>query len=109
MNRIAALAAGLLLASPAIHAQDQNAAPSPEQTQQMMEAAFGSMVPYMSKMVEATIQTQLRVLSQPESAAQMATYIRNLYNELVKQGFSEEQALRIASSLNVPSASSLSQ
>jgi hypothetical protein len=109
MTRIAALALGLLLIAPAIRAQDESKQPSPEQTQQMMEAAFGSMVPYMAKMVEATMQSQLRVLSQPETATHMATYVRNLYNELIKQGFSADQALQIASTLTVPSGAPLSQ
>jgi hypothetical protein len=104
MFRLTALAVGLFLLAPAVHGQDQTNQPSPEQVQQMMEATFSSMVPYMSKMVEAAIQSQLRVLARPESAAQMATYIRNFYLELVKQGFSEAQALQIASSIAVPSA-----
>lgn len=104
MFRLAALAISLSLLAPAVRAQDQANQPSPEQVQQMMEATFNSMVPYMAKMVEAMIQSQLRVLARPESAAQMATYIRNFYLELVKQGFSEAQALQIASSIAVPSA-----
>lgn len=104
MNKISAVALGLLLIAPAVRAQDQPNQPTPEQMQQVMEATFSSMVPYMAKMVEAMIQGQLRVLAQPESAAQMATYIRNFYNELVKQGFTEAQALQIASSVAVPSA-----
>jgi hypothetical protein len=67
------------------------------------------MVPYMAKMVEAMIQSQLNVLSRPESAAQMAAYVRNFYNELVKQGFTEVQALQIASSVALPSAAPPSQ
>ena len=104
MLRLAALAMSLSLLAPAVRAQDQPNQPSPEQMQQMMEATFSSMVPYMAKMVEAMIQSQLHVLARPESAAQMATYIRNFYLELVKQGFSEAQALQIASSVAVPSA-----
>ena len=104
MSRLVAIALGLSLLAPAAHAQSQTNQPSPEQVQQMMEATFSSMVPYMAKMVEAMIQSQLRVLAQPESAAQMATYIRNFYLELVKQGFSEAQALQIASSVSVPNA-----
>jgi hypothetical protein len=104
MTRIAALALGLFLLAPATQAQQQPNQPSPEQMRQMMDATFSSMVPYMAKMVEAMIQSQLRVLSRPESAAQMASYVRNFYNELIKQGFTEAQALQIASSLAVPSA-----
>lgn len=104
MFRLAALVVSSSLLASAAHAQDQSRQPSPEQMQQMMEATFSSMVPYMAKMVEAMIQSQLQVLARPESAAQMATYIRNFYLELVKQGFSEAQALQIASSVAVPSA-----
>ena len=103
MNRMAAMTLGLTLLSPSALAQQSNP-PSPEQVQQMMEATLGSMIPYMAKLVEAMIQSQLRVLARPESAAQMATYVRNFYNELVKQGFTEAQALQIASSLAVPNA-----
>lgn len=106
MNRIAALAACLLLATPAARAQDKASPPSPAQVQEMMDATFNTMVPVMARMVEATLQSQLQVLARPDSAAQMATYVRNFYSELVKQGFTEAQALQIASSLAVPSAAS---
>jgi hypothetical protein len=104
MNRIAAVIVGLVLLAPAANAQQQSNQPTPEQMQQMMAATFDSMVPYMGKMVEAMIQGQLRVLVRPETATQMAAYVRNFYDELVKQGFTEAQALQIASSLAIPSA-----
>jgi hypothetical protein len=109
MIRIAVLVLAGSLATPMALAQQQSNQPTPEQMQQIMDATFSSMVPYMAKMVEAMIQSQLNVLSRPESAAQMAAYVRNFYNELVKQGFTEVQALQIASSVALPSAAPPSQ
>lgn len=58
----------------------------------------------MAKMIEVGIESQLTVLSKPEAAEKMARYVRNFQEALIKQGFSKEEALRIVTSLSLPSA-----
>jgi hypothetical protein len=87
------------------NAQEKRPQPSGEEIQQQMEKTFAMMVPMMGKMVEAMIEAQLSVVSKPESAEKMARYVKNFQEALVKQGFSREEALRIVTSLPMPSAS----
>jgi hypothetical protein len=95
----------LLLAATFSQAQDKPPKqPSPEEMQKIMESAMGPMVPLMARMTESMIQAQLELMSKPESAEKMARYVRNLYEALQKQGFSKEEALRIAIALPMPSA-----
>ncbi len=38
------------------------------------------------------------VLAKPETAQNLATFVRNLYDALISKGFSKDEALRIVSS-----------
>ena len=85
--------------------QEKPPQPSPEAMRQQMEAAFGAMAPMMGKMTEAMIEAQLLIISKPESAEKMATYVKNFYEALMKQGFSKDEAFKIVTSVHIPSAS----
>src|SRR5512136_1476562 len=94
------LAAGTALA-------DEPAAdkkPSPDEMKQLMEMSFGSMVPIMGKMTEAVIEAELKIAEKPETAASLAVFKKNLYNALVKQGFTKEEAFEIMMNTSLPSA-----
>lgn len=95
-----ALAAGI----PAALAQEGNKKPTPEEMQQIMDATFGAMVPMMAKMTEVIIEAQLRIGVQPETATRLATFKRNLYDALLKQGFTKEEAFQIMLNTAPPSA-----
>lgn len=88
-----------------VDAQEKPHQPSPEEMRHQMEAAFGAMAPMMGKMMEAMIEAQLAVISRPESAEKMAQYVKNFYEALIKQGFTKEEALKIVTSISIPSAS----
>ena len=88
-----------------VDAQERRPQPSPEEIRQQMEVAFGAMAPMMGKMMEAMIEAQLAVISKPESAEKMAQYVKNFYEALIKHGFSKEEALKIVTSISLPSAS----
>jgi hypothetical protein len=77
--------------------------PSPEEMQKSMDAAMDSMVPMMGRMTEVTIEAQLKVAARPETAERVATFKKNLFDQLQKKGFSPEQALQITLSTPVPS------
>ncbi len=87
------------------NAQEKPEKPSPEAMQKQMEAAFSAMAPMMGNMMEAMIEAQLSVISKPESAEKMATYVKNFYEALLKRGFSKDEAFKIVTSVSIPSAS----
>ena len=78
-----------------------------EQFQKQMVASQDARLPFMAKEIELKLRTQLKVLGDPESSAMLARYIHNLYENLIKEGFSKEEALQIAS--RVPSPPQMSR
>lgn len=78
--------------------------PSPDEMKQLMEASMGAMVPMMGRMTEAMIDAQLRAAEKPENAQRIAAFKKNLFEALVKQGFSKEQAFQIMLNTALPSA-----
>ena len=78
--------------------------PSPEDMKQLMETSFGAMAPMMGKMTEAMLEAQLSVAEKPETAKRVATFKKNLFDELQKQGFSKRDALAIVQTTPLPAA-----
>ncbi len=78
--------------------------PSPDEMKQIMEMSLGSMVPIMGKMTEVVIDAELKIAEKPETAASLAVFKKNLYNALVKQGFTKEEAFKIMLNTSMPSA-----
>ncbi len=85
-------------------AQGTPKGPSQEEMQQTMENSMGAMAPMMGKMTEATIEAQLVAAEKPETARRIAVFKKNLYDELLRQGFSKERAFAIVLSTPLPSA-----
>jgi hypothetical protein len=73
-----------------------------EQLQKEIAAAQEAQLPYKGRVMELLIGTQLKALGDPDSAAQMAHYIHNLYENLIKEGFSKDEALQIAARVPLP-------
>lgn len=78
--------------------------PSPEDMQKMMEMSMGAMAPAMAKMTEAMIEAQLKAAENPETARRIAVFKKNLYDALLKQGFSKPEALSVMLATPAPSA-----
>jgi hypothetical protein len=97
--------APLVLASVA-NAQGLNQSKPQSQAdmQKSMDAAMGSMIPMMGRMAEVMIEAQLKAAARPETAASIATFKKNLYDELQKKGFTPEQALQITLATAPPAA-----
>ena len=81
------------------------ARPAAEEMQKSMEAAMGSMVPMMGKMTEVTVEAQLKIAVMPETAERLATFKRNLFEQLQKKGFTPAQAMQITLTTPLPSGS----
>lgn len=79
-------------------------APNPEQIKQLMQATMGAMVAIMGPMTEAIIEAQLNEAAKPDTAARLAAFKRQLYQALIKQGFTEQQALQITVATPAPVA-----
>ena len=99
------VAAALSLCAGFCFAQTQQKPPSPEEMQKIMDATMGSMVPMMGKMTEVMIDAQLNAAARPETAERMAAFKKNLYDALLKKGFTQDQALQITVATALPMAS----
>lgn len=62
----------------------------------------GMMGPMMEQMMTAGVTTTPRVLAKPESARQLATFVRNFYDTLVAKGFAKDEALKIVMAFGMP-------
>jgi hypothetical protein len=62
----------------------------------------GMMGPMMEQMMTAGMTATLRVLAKPESAQQLATFVRNFYDALIAKNFSKEDALKIVMAFGMP-------
>lgn len=76
---------------------------TPEQTKRMMEATFDAMVPVMKKMSDAMLDSMLEKGAEPDTAIKMAKFKKNLYEALLKEGFTKEQAFSIMENTSMPS------
>ena len=100
-------AATLLFACSCVaQAQDQakQKQPTPEEVNKLMDATMGAMMPIMGRMTEVMLEAQLKVAERPETADKVATFKRNLYEALIKKGFSPEQAMQLTLATAMPSA-----
>jgi hypothetical protein len=82
----------------------QRQPPSPEEMRKMMDASMGAVVPMMAKMTDAMLEVILKKGEEPSTAQRIARFKRNLYEALLKEGFSKQQALLIAASSSIPAA-----
>ena len=80
------------------------APPTPEEMKKIMDATFGAMVPMMGRMTEVMLEAQLKVAAEPQTAERLASFKKNLYDELIKKGFGKDQALQIVVATGIPSA-----
>jgi hypothetical protein len=78
----------------------QGQEPSQEEIMQMMGPMMGTM---MKNMIDAMLET----MAKPETAEQLATFSKNYYDALIAKGFSKDEAMRIVTSVGMPSIPSM--
>jgi hypothetical protein len=66
-----------------------------EQFQKQFAAMQESALPYKSKQLETLLRTPLKTLADPGSSADIAKYMRNLYDSLIKEGFTKDEAFQL--------------
>lgn len=79
--------------------------PSEQEMKKAMEATYGAMVPIIERMADAIIESRLNAGAKPETANRIAAFNKNLYDALIRQGFSKDEALQIMVSTPLPVAS----
>lgn len=106
------LLASLLLASFSMqcHAQQsssgQQSSYEPSKlAQTMMQASMSAMVSAVGPMAEAVVETELALGAKPETAERVAAFKRNLFEALIKKGFTAKEALQIVIATSPPSVS----
>jgi hypothetical protein len=75
----------------------------------MMEMSMGAMIPVMAKMTDAVLEVTLQKGDDPATARRIAKFKKNLYEALVNEGFSKEQAFTIMQSTSLPSAAPMTK
>ena len=75
-----------------------------EEIRRLMESSSNAMVPSAARTADAVLDAELKFAERPDTALRVASFKRNLYEALVKKGFSAEQAMQIV--LNTPLPSS---
>ncbi len=77
-----------------------------EEMNKMTEAVMG---PMMGQMMESMIRGMTKVMAEPETAQNLATFMRTYYLALIDRGFTEEEAMRIVTSTRLPSLGGMQQ
>jgi hypothetical protein len=97
----------LIVVAAASFCQAQEETMSQEQQQAMIQQQKDSMVPMLGQMMKAMLSSTFDVLSEPESAEKLASFTKNYYDALIKKGFSKDEALKIVTSVGMPSMPSM--
>jgi len=82
--------------------QDKESQQSTQQ-QEMLKM----MGPMMGKMMESMMEAMFTTMAKPQTAELLATFSKNYYDALIAKGFSKEDALRIVTSVGIPSIPSM--
>lgn len=85
---------------PSLEGQAQGREQNPEQARQQMEQMMG---PMMGMMMAQMMEGMAKAMAKPEVAESFAIFMRNYYNSLVKQGFTQEEAMKIVTASGIPS------
>jgi hypothetical protein len=84
---------------PALSAQQPTTPAKPDSAGAAMETMLRSMMDQqtarMAQLAAVSMTARLAVLAKPETAQNLATFVRNLYDALIAKGFSKDEALKI--------------
>ena len=109
---IALVAVLFAVYAPATSAQQPTTAAKPDSAGAAMETMLRSMMDQqtarMGQLVAVTMTARLAVLAKPETAQNLATFVRNLYDALIAKGFSKDEALKIVTAFGGTASSSSS-
>ena len=81
------------------NAPPAGASPDPDHR---IEDMSKRMTPMFGDMVQSMMQGKLKVFAQPETTTLLAKFVKNFYDDLIEQGFTKEEALRIVIAFGFP-------
>lgn|GEM_PF-2537279 len=100
---VACMGLALATAAAAQTVKVDTAKPAPDDLMaQMMDQNLKAMLPMLRAMTQTSIDAQLEAGAKPATVQQLARFKRNLYQELLKSGFNEQQALSIVVATPLP-------
>ena len=109
---IALVAVLFAVYAPATSAQQPTTPAKPDSAGAAMETMLRSMMDQqtarMGQLVAVTMTARLAVLAKPETAQNLATFVRNLYDALIAKGFSKDEALKIVTAFGGTASNSSS-
>jgi hypothetical protein len=97
----------LIMVAAASVCQAQDSTMTQDQPQAMMGLEMDSVAPMLGQVMKIMMLSTFDVLSEPESAEKLATFTKNYYDALVEKGFSKDEALKIVTSVGMPSVPSM--
>ena len=74
---------------------------------QVMEQQMRAMLPMMTATLRNVTQSTMAALAEPETARNLAKFMRNYYQALIAEGFTRPEALQILGSVGLPSFPSM--
>lgn len=74
-----------------------------EEIRRMMESTSNSVLPSVARTVDAVLDAELKFAERPDAAVRIAAFKRNLYDALIKRGFTADQAIQIVLNTPLPS------
>ena len=77
-----------------------------EEIRRSMESSSNAVVPSAARTADAVLDAELKFAERPDTALRMASFKRNLYEALLKKGFTADQAMQIVLHTPLPSSSS---
>lgn len=75
-----------------------------EEIRRLMESSSNAMVPSAARTADAVLDAELKLAERPDTALRVASFKRNLYEALLKKGFSAEQSMQIVLHTPLPSS-----
>jgi hypothetical protein len=95
----------LMLSAPcAAQTSSSSSSSRDEEIRRMMESTANPVVPSAARMADAVLDAELRFAERPDTANRIAAFKRNLYEALMRKGFTAEQSMQIVLQTPVPSA-----
>ena len=77
-----------------------------EEIRRSMESSSKAVVPSAARTADAVLDAELKFAERPDTALRVASFKRNLYEALLKKGFTADQEMQIVLHTPLPSSSS---
>lgn len=94
----------LLISSVAVAGNKKTSAAEEQAT---IRQSMQMMTPMLGQMAKSMMEAELNILAAPDTAKKLASFTKNYYDALIRQGFTKEDALKITMSAGIPKLSGM--